>query len=319
MLLLNRIFQERHVGVDSEKRVFERGEEADCAPVALTRATPRKLPVNAHALAVLRAYYKQPAKLLDALAELDVGAAACHVRRDCDRAHLPRAGNYSRLEFVVCGVEFVVRNAPDFEHSRQHFRVVHRRRYRKHGLPRRFRADYFVDYGVEFFPAREVYEVGQLLPYAGLVRRNAHGLHSVDFAELVGLAHCRSGHARDFFEHLEEVLNADCGVCSVFGLYVDALLCFNRLMEVVAPAASLHDAPRVGVDYLDLAVFYNIVNVLFVERIRLKQLVEGENPVGAFGELPLLGADGVVFARGVHRLVAQYRLYVGFDVVYKEH
>ena len=68
----------------------------------------------------------------DAVAELDVGTAAGHVRRDRDRARLARARDDLGLALVVLRVQHVVLEAAAAEHLRQRLRRVDARRADEH-------------------------------------------------------------------------------------------------------------------------------------------------------------------------------------------
>ena len=82
--------------------------EARLAGVALAAGAAAELVVDAPRLVALGAEHVQAAELDDALAELDVDAAAGHVRRDRDRADLARVLDDLRLARVLLRVQDVV-------------------------------------------------------------------------------------------------------------------------------------------------------------------------------------------------------------------
>jgi hypothetical protein len=58
-----------------------------------------------------RTYYFKSAKLRNALTQLNVRTAACHVRGYSDSAPLPRQGDNFRFFFMVFGVKHLMWNA----------------------------------------------------------------------------------------------------------------------------------------------------------------------------------------------------------------
>ena len=92
--------------------VVLRGEvEARLAGVALAPGAAAELVVDPARLVALGAEHVQAAGLDDALAELDVDAAAGHVRRDRDRARLAGVLDDLALALVLLRVQDVVRDS----------------------------------------------------------------------------------------------------------------------------------------------------------------------------------------------------------------
>src|SRR4029078_4527338 len=85
--------------------------EARLARVALAAGTAAQLGVDAPRLVALSPEHGQPADVEHALAELDVDAAAGHVRRDRDRAGLAGVRDDLALALVLLRVQDVVRDA----------------------------------------------------------------------------------------------------------------------------------------------------------------------------------------------------------------
>src|SRR5262249_33481599 len=84
--------------------------EARLPGIALTPGAAAQLVVDPARLVALRAEHVQAAEIDDALFELDVDAAAGHVRRDRDGALLARVLDDLRLARVLLCIEDVVRN-----------------------------------------------------------------------------------------------------------------------------------------------------------------------------------------------------------------
>ena len=91
--------------------VLERDEELGEAGVALAGAAAGELAVDPARLVALGADDVQAAQLGDAVAELDVGAAAGHVGGHGHLARLAGLGDDLGLDLVVLGVEDLVLDA----------------------------------------------------------------------------------------------------------------------------------------------------------------------------------------------------------------
>ena len=81
-----------------------------------------------------------------------------------------------------------------------------------------------------------------------------------------------ASHARKLRVKAEIVLDCDCGVCLRLPFDFHAFLCFHRLVQTFAPTPAVHYAPRVLVHNMDFAVLDNVLNVLFINRIRADKL-----------------------------------------------
>ena len=114
--------------------VLEGDEELGAAGIALSRATAAELAVHAAGLVALRADDEKAADFRDALAELDVGAAACHVGGDGDGAGLAGLGNDFRFLLVEFRVEDGVRDLRALEHPGERLRGLDGGGAAEHGL-----------------------------------------------------------------------------------------------------------------------------------------------------------------------------------------
>src|SRR5262249_7831412 len=85
--------------------------EAGLAGIALAARAAAELVVDAARLVALGAEHVQPAELADGVVDLDVDAAAGHVRRDRDRADPARVHDDLGLAGVLLRVEDVVLDA----------------------------------------------------------------------------------------------------------------------------------------------------------------------------------------------------------------
>src|SRR4029077_8212145 len=97
--------------------VLERQEEPRRAGVALAAGPAAQLPVDAARLVPLGAADGQPAQVRDAGPQLDVGAAAGHVRGDRHGAALARVRDDLGFLLVVLRIQYVVGYATDLEEA----------------------------------------------------------------------------------------------------------------------------------------------------------------------------------------------------------
>ena len=100
-------------------------------------------------------------------------------------------------------------------------------------------------------------------------------LEVVRVRELAGFRRRGTGHARELVVHAEVVLEGDRGEGLVLLLDLHALLRLDRLVQTLAPAATLEDAAGELVDDLHLAVLHDVVDVA------LEQLLRRAAPAGA--------------------------------------
>src|SRR5262249_39804852 len=123
--------------------------EARLACVTLAAGAPAELVVDPARLVALGAEHVQAAELEHALAELDVDAAAGHVRRDRYRAALARVLDDLALALVLLGVQHVVVDAATREDLREIFGGLDRDRPDEHRLALLVPLDDVLEHGVE--------------------------------------------------------------------------------------------------------------------------------------------------------------------------
>ena len=212
--------------------------------------------------------------LLDARAEFDVGAAAGHVRRDRDRAGLPRLRDNLRLALVILGVQDLVLEPAALQQARQRLRNLDIGRPDQHWQAALMLAlDLLHDRVVLLF-ACLVDEVVLVDPADGPICRNYGHVELVDLVELGFFRLRRARHARELLVHAEVVLDRDRG--ESLGLFTDGhtFLRFHRLVQPIRPAPARHQASREFVHDEDLALLHDVLDVFFVQRVRLQQLVD---------------------------------------------
>src|SRR5262249_44846364 len=214
----------------------------------------------------------EPAELEHAVAELDVDAAARHVRRDRHGADLARILDDLGLARVLLRVQDVVLDALPREQLREVLRRLDRDRADEHGLAL---VVAFLDVAgdrLELAVFRLEDEILLVLARDRDIRRNLHDAQDVDLDDLLLLGLRGVGHAAELLVEAEVVLERDRRERLVLLLDPYPLPRLDRLVEAFAPAAAFHDAAGEPVDDLHLAVLDPVLDVEVVERLRLQRL-----------------------------------------------
>ncbi len=233
----------------------------------MARATPAQLPIYPPRFVPLGTDHHQAAFVRHAGPELNVGAAAGHVRRNRDRARLTGARHDFRLLHMILGVQHVVRNFFTLEHSAEQLARLHTDRADQHRLLPRVTIFDLVDDGIVFLTPRLVDAIVGIFALHWPVRRNDVDVELVNVVEFVRLGLGRASHTGELFIKPEIILNRNGGQRLRLAIDLHAFLCFNRLMQTVAPAAPRHFAPGELIDNHDFVIFNDVLNVFFEQAV----------------------------------------------------
>src|SRR4051794_12705557 len=238
-------------------------------------------------------------EVLGVAAELDVDAAAGHVRRDRDRAGLTRLGDDLALALGVLGlgVEDRMGDAPLPQLIAEQLRHLDRDRADEDRL-------------AILVPLLDLRDDRVPLAALGLehlvvavgadhraVRWDLHDAELVDLHELGRLGEGGARHARELVVHAEVVLERDRREGLVLLLDPHALLGLDGLVQALRPAAALEDAARELVDDPDLVVDHRVVDVALVERLGLQRLQEVVDHVAVLGPVQVVDAQELLGLR----------------------
>ena len=261
-------------GEQAHELVLAGQVEARLAGVALSAGAAAELVVDPARLVPLGADDVEAAELEHALAELDVDAAAGHVRRDRDGAELAGVHDDLGLALVLLRVQDVVRDAAPLEHLREELRGLDVDRPDEHRLALGVPLGDVVESSLELRLLRAEDQVVLVRARDLDVGRDLDDVQVVDLGELLLLRLGRAGHAGELLVEAEVVLQRDRRQRDVLLLDLHALLGLDRLVQALAPAAALHDAAGELVDDLHLAVLDDVVDVAVEERLRLQPLAQ---------------------------------------------
>ena len=286
---------------EAHQIILEREEELCGAGIALAARAPAQLPVDAPRLVALGSDDVQAAvlhhlelfavgildlrrlRLRDALAQLDVGSATGHVRRDRHRAGLPRLGHDLGLALVVLRVQHVVPDAGALEHARERLRHVDVHGSHEHGIAEVVEALRLLENRVVLLAARAIDPVLPVIADHRLVRRNHGDIELVDVVELRLLRLGRARHARELLVHAEVVLDRDRRHGLGLALHLHPFLGLDRLVQPLGPAPARHRAAGELIDDEHLPVLHDVIHVLLVQRVRAQQLMHDVQPLAALG------------------------------------
>ena len=207
-------------------------------------------------------------------AQLDVGTAARHVRRDRDGALLACLRDDLGFLVVIFRVEHLMLDSALFQQGGKLLGFFDGDRAHENRLSLLMVLDDVFNHGVELAALGLIHHVRLILADHGAVCRDLHNVQLVDLAELLLLGHGRAGHAGELVVQAEEVLEGDGRKRLAFVGDLHALLGLDRLVQAFVVAAAVHEAARELVDDDNLAVLHHIVNVARHDAARLDGLVD---------------------------------------------
>src|SRR5581483_9654086 len=290
--------------------------EPGLAGIALTAGAAAQLVVDAPRLVALGAEDVEAAEPAHRVVDLDVDAAARHVRRDRHRADLAGVLDDLGLARVLLRVQHVVLHALARQELRQILGRLDGDRADEHRLALLVSLLDVARDGGELAFLRLEDEILLVEARDRDVRRDLDDVQVVDLDELLLLGLRRAGHAAELLVEAEVVLQGDRRERLVLLLDAHALLRLHRLVQALAPAAPFHDATGELVDDLDLAVLDHVLDVAVVERLRLQRLHEVIDELRVLRRVEVLDAKRTLDLRDTllghgHRLVLLVELVVG--------
>ena len=128
--------------------------------------------------------------------ELNVGTTTCHVGSNGNSAFAPCLSHNVSLSLVQFGVEHVVFDLTQREHSAKQFTNLYRSSTHKYRSPLLYEAYNLFDNSVVLLTSRLVDAVVHILAEDGAIRWNNHNIQLVDVPQFSGFCFCSTGHPR---------------------------------------------------------------------------------------------------------------------------
>ena len=265
--------------------VFQGNVERGGSGIPLTTGTTPQLAVHPAAVMTRRTDDGETTGRLDFRRQLDIGTTASHVGGDGHLAALARLGNDFGFTGVLLRIQDVRTKAAQAHHPGKEFGGFHIRRTYQDRPSRLGQFHYAVNHRVELALLRLINDVVLVVADHRTVGRNGNDIQLIDAPELTRLGFGGTGHTGEFVIHPEIILQGDGGKRLRGRLNLHVFLGFHRLMETVAPAASLHDTAGALVHDLYLVVHNHVVDILLEHRIRLEELDNRMDTLALEGEI----------------------------------
>ena len=207
-------------------------------------------------------------EILGIAAEENVGTAAGHVRRYRNGAFTAGLRHDRGFARVVFRIQNLMRDAHLAENLRQHLGFFNRYGADENGLA--FVVQFLDELGgvPELLLFRPIHDILEFLPDHRFIGRNRGDFELIDLVEFLRFRFGCTGHAGQLLVHAEVILERDRRESLILAFDLDAFLCFDGLMETVAPAAARHDAAGELVDDDDLAVLHQVILVAMKRYVR---------------------------------------------------
>ena len=253
----------------------------------MTTGTTTQLTVDATAFMALSADDGKTACLANLGRQLDIGTTTSHIRSDGDSTEpvgrLTCKGHDVSFLLVQLGVQHLMRNLAKGEHTRKQLTDFHGCRTHKRRTSALAHLGDFGDDSVVLLALGLVDAVVHIVADDRAVGGNFHDVQLVDIPELTSLGDGCTRHARQLVIHAEVVLQRDGGKSLRSSLHFHVLLSLDSLMQAIAPTATFHDAARLFIHNLDLAIDDDVFLVEVEHRVSFQQLLNGVHALALDG------------------------------------
>ena len=162
------------------KIVFKRDEELRGTRIALTRTAPAQLAVDTTRLVTFGTNHMKTAKFGNPLAQLDIGTAPCHIRRNRNRPTLTRQRHNLGLPCMILGIQDFMWNMRHLKHAGKYFRGIDRNRTEQYRLALRVTRSNISDNRLILLSLRPIDLVIIVNSINRLVRRYRNNVELVD-------------------------------------------------------------------------------------------------------------------------------------------
>ena len=207
--------------------------------------------------------------------QLDIGTTTCHVGGDRYNTCPTGLSDYLRLLLVQLGVEDIMLDLTQGQHTAQELRYLDTGRTDQYRTTLVHHVHDLIDDGIVFLAFGAIDTVVHIDTRNRLVGRDHNDIQFVDIPELTCLGLCRTGHTGEFMIHTEIVLQRDRreSLGSTFNFHV--LFGFHCLVQTIRPTTTFHNTACLLVHDLHLTAVDDIIDIFLEEGVGLEQLVYG--------------------------------------------
>ena len=241
--------------------IFKLPESFSCVKNLLIIRFRKALCFGDHLFRDLHFFHLGCGKELRVTAEHNIGTAPRHIRGDRNSAELTGLRDDLRLALMILGIEHIVRNTCSLEHFGKQFALFNADRAHKYGLTGIVTFLDLLDNMLVFCSFRLENNIGQVLSDQGLVGGYLNNIQLIDLAEFLRFRGSRTRHARKLLIKPEVILESDGSKRFALVLYLNALFCFDCLMQTVVITSAEHDTAGELVYYEYLTVLDNIIDI----------------------------------------------------------
>ena len=204
----------------------------------------------------------------------DVSATTCHVGGNRDHLRTSGLRDDVGLARVLLGIEHLMRQVGLDKQVINDFGIFDGACSHQHRLAALITLANILDGRFVLLARGFVHAIELVFAFAHPVGRNNDGFEPVDFLELIGFRVGGTRHARQRVVETEIILESNRGQSLVFGLNLNTLFGFHRLVQAIAPAAARHQATGELVHNDDFALLHHIVLVAVVQQITAQRGVQ---------------------------------------------
>ena len=172
-------------------------------------------------------------------------------------------------------IQDLMRYLAHLKHLGEHLRNLHAGGTYKNGASTGAHEFNLLDDCLIFLSLGAINTVVHVLTNNGTIGRNLNHIELVDVPELACLCDCSTRHTSQFVVHAEVVLQGYGSVSLCGSLHLNMLLCFDSLMQSVAPTTSFHDTASLFIYNLDFAILNDILVIEVEHCVSLQQLLDG--------------------------------------------
>ena len=221
----------------------------------------------------------QTSGIFHLLAQLDVGTTTGHIGSNSYSLRFTGFCNNIRFFLVQLGIQYVVPDTPQLQHTAQQLGNLDRSRTHQHRTTGIHQLHDFFDHGIVFLTLGFINKIIGIDTHCGTVGRDHHHIEFVNIPKLSGFRFRRTGHTGQFMIHTEIILQSNSRPRLSSGFHFYIFLGLDSLVQSVGITAAFHDTAGLLVHNLHFIVQHHIFDVFLKQSISFQQLVHRMYPL----------------------------------------